>query len=220
MRVIVRLASPTSGCVRWRITVAGETPPPGAINRAGTVDRVLAEVGRARMRRHAVHAHPRPQAALVGDDGAVRGRLADHGEIDLRPRRGVVPRALARHLLVADEDAEQSPAPVRGARRRIRIASTMAASGPFAVAARRGRTAFRRARADRTDRPDQPSPAGTTSICVLNAKIGPRRRYRASPRRWRAPACTRRAAAENPPCGTDPRESARLRSRRRADSPS
>ena len=65
------------------------------------------------MRRHAIDAHPRPQAALVCDDRAVRGGLADDSIVDPRARRSEMLCALARRFLVGNEDAKQRPGPAR-----------------------------------------------------------------------------------------------------------
>ena len=80
---------------------------------AGTIDRVLAEMRRAGMRRHAVHPHDRAQTSLVRGEGGVGGRLADHGGIDLRTAGGIELGAFAGDFLVGDEDAEQRARPCR-----------------------------------------------------------------------------------------------------------
>src|ERR1700690_4425887 len=66
---------------------------------AGAIDRVLAKMRRAGMRRHAMHPHDRAQTSLVRGESRVRGRLADDDGIDLRITGGVELGAFAGDLL-------------------------------------------------------------------------------------------------------------------------
>ena len=96
-------------------------------------DRVVAEIRRARMGGDAVHPDQRAQAALVGDDGAVRGRLADDGEIDRGRLGGVVPGAGARRPPRRRRRRRAACRVQRGRGRAasMRTASSIAASGPL-----------------------------------------------------------------------------------------